>query len=84
MPPPAQRASLIRRLRRRRPLSFFAYGVGEVQGRAAPWSTHAAMLQALKRVGFPGSAVQPSRLGCRCAGDRPTPTWVRSAMAIRN
>jgi DNA ligase (NAD+) len=35
-----------------RPLSFFAYGVGEVQG-GAKWSTHAAMLQALKDWGFP-------------------------------
>ena len=35
-----------------RPLSFFAYGIGEVQG-GPPWSTHAAMLQALKDWGFP-------------------------------
>ena len=35
-----------------RPLRFFAYGVGEVQG-GPQWSTHAAMLQALKDWGFP-------------------------------
>jgi DNA ligase (NAD+) len=35
-----------------RPLSFFAYGVGEVQG-GPQWSTHAAMLQALRDWGFP-------------------------------
>ena len=35
-----------------RPLSFFAYGIGEVQG-GPQWSTHAAMLQALKDWGFP-------------------------------
>ena len=35
-----------------RPLSFFAYGLGEVQG-GPQWSTHAAMLQALQDWGFP-------------------------------
>ena len=35
-----------------RPLSFFAYGLGEVQG-GPHWSTHAAMLQALQDWGFP-------------------------------
>ncbi|NBW25834.1 MAG: NAD-dependent DNA ligase LigA [Betaproteobacteria bacterium] len=37
-----------------RPLSFFAYGLGEVQG-GPQWSTHAAMLQALQDWGFPVS-----------------------------
>ena len=42
-----------------RPLSFFAYGIGEVQG-GAQWSTHAAMLQALKGWGF--SVAQQNRV----------------------
>ena len=41
-----------------RPLSFFAYGVGEVSARdlqsdALPWATHYALLQTLKKWGFP-------------------------------
>ena len=38
-----------------RPLSFFAYGVGEValKDDALPWSTHYALLQTLKKWGFP-------------------------------
>jgi len=35
-----------------RPLSFFAYGLGEVQGWALP-STHSAMLDALAKMGVP-------------------------------
>ncbi len=35
-----------------RPLSFFAYGVGEVQG-GPQWGTHAAMLLSLEDWGFP-------------------------------
>ncbi len=35
-----------------RPLSFFAYGLGEVQG-GPHWSSHAAMLQSLEDWGFP-------------------------------
>ncbi|MFO1287270.1 MAG: NAD-dependent DNA ligase LigA [Rubrivivax sp.] len=38
-----------------RPLSFFAYGLGEVQGWAVP-ATHAAMLDALAVFGLPVSA----------------------------
>ena len=37
---------------RQRPLSFFAYGLGESQGWQRP-STHAAMLDALAQFGFP-------------------------------
>ncbi len=38
-----------------RPLSFFAYGVGEVVtgGAALPWTTHYDLLQTLKTWGFP-------------------------------
>jgi DNA ligase (NAD+) len=38
-----------------RPLSFFAYGVGEVAtgGAALPWTTHFGLLQTLKTWGFP-------------------------------
>ena len=36
----------------KRPLSFFAYGLGEVEGWAIP-PTHSAMLAALKRMGVP-------------------------------
>ncbi len=38
-----------------RPLSFFAYGVGEVvmQDGAVPWTTHYELLQTLKKWGFP-------------------------------
>jgi DNA ligase (NAD+) len=38
-----------------RPLSFFAYGVGEVVtgGAALPWTTHYGLLQTLKTWGFP-------------------------------
>jgi len=43
-----------------RPLSFFAYGVGEVstagQG-STPFATHMALLQAIKQWGFPVSAL---------------------------
>jgi DNA ligase (NAD+) len=36
-----------------RPLSFFAYGVGEVVMEAPPWHTHYELLQTLKSWGFP-------------------------------
>jgi DNA ligase (NAD+) len=36
-----------------RPLSFFAYGVGEVVMDAPPWQTHFELLQTLKSWGFP-------------------------------
>jgi DNA ligase (NAD+) len=39
-----------------RPLSFFAYGLGEVSGDAPAWATHFEMLQSLKGWGFPVSA----------------------------
>ncbi len=41
-----------------RPLSFFAYGVGEVatQHGALPWDTHYGLLQTLKSWGFPVAA----------------------------
>ena len=41
-----------------RPLSFFAYGVGEVamQDGAIPWTTHYELLQTLKKLGFPVAA----------------------------
>jgi DNA ligase (NAD+) len=44
-----------------RPLSFFAYGVGEVitADSTVPWSTHYELLQTLKKWGFP-VAVQVS------------------------
>jgi DNA ligase (NAD+) len=38
-----------------RPLSFFAYGLGEVSPDAPAWSTHWDMLQSLKTWGFPVS-----------------------------
>ena len=38
----------------RRPLSFFAYGMGEVQGWALP-ATHSAVLDALAKMGIPVS-----------------------------
>jgi DNA ligase (NAD+) len=38
----------------RRPLSFFAYGLGEVQGWALP-ATHSAVLDALDKMGMPVS-----------------------------
>ena len=37
---------------RRRPLSFFAYGLGDVQGWTVP-ATHGALLDALDAMGFP-------------------------------
>ena len=37
---------------RRRPLSFFAYGLGEVQGWTVP-ATHSGLLEALDAMGFP-------------------------------
>jgi DNA ligase (NAD+) len=45
-----------------RPLSFFAYGVGEVvtQDGTPPWDSHYALLQTLKSWGFP-VAVQVTR-----------------------
>ncbi len=42
------------RLAAQRPLSFFAYGIGEVQGWALP-PTHSAMLDALADLGIPVS-----------------------------
>jgi DNA ligase (NAD+) len=36
-----------------RPLSFFAYGVGEVVMASPPWQTHFDLLQTLKSWGFP-------------------------------
>ena len=46
-----------------RPLSFFAYGVGEVTGAVAPWQTQWELLQALRGWGFP-----VTELAQRCAG----------------
>ena len=39
-------------LSRKRPLSFFAYGLGDVQGWAVP-ATHSGLLDALDAMGFP-------------------------------
>jgi DNA ligase (NAD+) len=39
-----------------RPLSFFAYGVGEVVMTTPPWTTHFELLQTLKSWGFPVAA----------------------------
>jgi len=47
---------------RQRPLSFFAYGLGEVQGWAQP-STHSATLDALDRMGVPVCAERRVCLG---------------------
>jgi DNA ligase (NAD+) len=46
------------RIAAQRPLSFFAYGVGEVvtQDGALPWDTHYGLLQTLKLWGFPVAA----------------------------
>jgi DNA ligase (NAD+) len=41
----------------RRPLSFFAYGLGEVRGWKLP-ATHSALLDALDKMGVPVSAVR--------------------------
>lgn len=38
---------------RQRPLSFFAYGVGEISGNTPSWSTHAELLDTLKNYGVP-------------------------------
>ena len=48
-----------------RPLSFFAYGVGEVSTPAAamPWSTHFELLQTLKGWGFPVEALVQTAAG---------------------
>ena len=40
------------RITAKRPLAFFAYGIGEVRGWAPP-PTHSALLQALRAFGFP-------------------------------
>jgi DNA ligase (NAD+) len=40
-----------------RPLSFFAYGLGEVSSDVPAWATHFDMLQSLKGWGFPVSAL---------------------------
>ena len=45
-----------------RPLRFFAYGVGLVQGGPA-WATHHALLQALKAWGFPVAEQTSTALG---------------------
>jgi len=46
---------------RQRPLSFYAYGWGEIEG-GPPWETHYEVLQALKAWGFPVSdRVVPAR-----------------------
>jgi DNA ligase (NAD+) len=49
-----------------RPLSFFAYGVGEVKiadANEPPWQTHYALLQTLKFWGFPVCALAEQALG---------------------
>ena len=45
-----------------RPLRFFAYGVGQVQGGPA-WATHSQLLQALKAWGFPVAEQTSTALG---------------------
>ena len=45
-----------------RPLSFFAYGVGELQG-GPDWATHMDLLMALKAWGFPVAAQTATALG---------------------
>jgi DNA ligase (NAD+) len=47
---------------RRRPLSFFAYGLGDVQGWAVP-ATHGALLDALDAMGFPVARQRSLSLG---------------------
>ena len=47
-----------------RPLSFFAYGVGEIQGGPA-WPTHMDLLMALKAWGFPVAAKTATALGAQ-------------------
>ena len=47
-----------------RPLSFFAYGVGEIQGGPA-WPTHMDLLMALKAWGFPVAAQTATALGAQ-------------------
>ena len=44
------------RITSQRPLSFFAYGIGEVQGGELP-ETHSAILQQLRQWGFPVSSL---------------------------
>ncbi len=44
------------RITKERPLSFFAYGVGEVSPEASTWRTHYEMLQRLRAWGFPVDA----------------------------
>jgi len=46
----------------RRPLSFFAYGLGEVRGWAAP-ARHSEMLDALAKLGLPVSSERARALG---------------------
>jgi DNA ligase (NAD+) len=49
-----------------RPLSFFAYGVGEIKlsdANEPPWQTHYALLQTLKIWGFPVSALAAQAQG---------------------
>ena len=46
-----------------RPLSFFAYGVGEVAGAQALWQTHWDLLHSLREWGFP-----VTELAQRCVG----------------
>ena len=46
-----------------RPLSFFAYGVGEVTGAQALWQTHWDLLHSLREWGFP-----VTELAQRCVG----------------
>jgi DNA ligase (NAD+) len=38
---------------RQRPLSFFAYGLGQISEDVPGWSTHAGILEALKNAGIP-------------------------------
>jgi len=52
-----------------RPLSFYAYGVGEVQGWAAQPQTHSGMLDALAAFGLPVSAIRAVGSGAQALVD---------------
>ena len=53
------------RLTAQRPLAFFAYGIGLVEGGTLP-ETHSATLGTVARMGFPGQRVNPE--WCRVRG----------------
>lgn len=62
-----------------RPLSFFAYGVGEVSGNDVPWRTQWALLHTLCNWGFP-----VTELVQRCTGSEALVAYHQHVGALRD